>query len=195
MIFAGKAANRKGIPVVLDPVGAGATRFRSDTVKRIMNEVAISVLRGNASEIFSLSAADVKTRGVDSSLGLSPEMAASIKTLAQNLNCIIAVSGAEDIITDGRDMFTTANGQPLMTRVTGIGCGLSAVVGAFCAAGDTDLLPATAAAFAVYGLCGDLAVKISPKPGGFFPAFVDALYGIRDEDIQAGLRVTSLVEG
>lgn len=189
MILAGKAANRKGIPVILDPVGSGATRFRTDTVRRIMIEVAVSVLRGNASEIFSLSDTNIKTRGVDSSLDLDPEMADAIRTLARKMNCIIGVSGAADIITDGRDTITTANGQPVMTRVTGIGCGLSAVVGAFCAVGGKDLLPATAAAFGVYGLCGDLAANISPKPGSFFPAFLDALYGIRGEDIEAGLRV------
>jgi len=189
MILAGKAANRKGIPVVLDPVGSGATKFRTDTVRRIMNEMAVSVLRGNASEIFSLSDTDVKTRGVDSSLGLNPEMADSIQTLAQDLSCIIAVSGPEDMIIDGRDIIKVANGQPLMTRVTGIGCGLSAVVGAFCAASGEDLLAATAAAFGVYGLCGDLAIKISDKPGSFFTAFLDTLYGLEPEDIHAGLRV------
>lgn len=194
MILAGKTANRKGIPVILDPVGSGATKFRTDTVRRIISEVAISVLRGNASEIFSLADTGVKTRGVDSSLGLNPEMANAIQTLARDLNCIIAVSGAEDIITNGRDMFTVANGQPVMTRVTGIGCGLTAVVGAFCAVGGNDLLTATATAFGVYGLCGDLAINISPKPGSFFTAFVDALYDIRAEDIQAGLRVAEVSE-
>ena len=193
MILAAKTANGKNIPVILDPVGSGATSLRTRAVKKIMKEVNISVLRGNASEIFSLAADDVHTRGVDSSLNISDEIIDSARHLATELNCIIAISGAEDIITSGQKTFRVKNGQPLMTRVTGIGCGLSAIVGAFCAVcDDQDLLFATAAAFGFYGLCGDLAIKISDKPGSFFTAFVDALYDVRDGDIQQGLKV---VEG
>jgi len=197
MILAAKTANGKNIPVILDPVGSGATSLRTRAVKKIMKEVNISVLRGNASEIFSLASSetgtDVKTRGVDSSLNVSDEIIDAARHLAAELNCIIAISDAEDIITSGQKTFRVKNGQPLMTRVTGIGCGLSAIVGAFCAVcDDQDLLFATAAAFGFYGLCGDLAIKISDKPGSFFTAFVDALYDVRDGDIQQGLKV---VEG
>ncbi|MFZ2630325.1 MAG: hydroxyethylthiazole kinase [Desulfosalsimonadaceae bacterium] len=190
MILAGKAANRKGIPVVLDPVGAGATKFRTDTVKRIMNEVNISVLRGNASEIFSLAWADIRTRGVDASLAVIPDMVHDAKALAEKLGCILAVSGPEDLVTDGRQTFRITNGHPLMTKVTGIGCGLSAVTGAFCAVANGDLVSATAASLGYYGLCGDLAARISRKPGGFAAAFVDTLYSITPNDIESSLRVS-----
>ena len=149
MICAAKSANAKGIPVILDPVGSGATSLRTRAVKKIMNEAKISVLRGNASEIFSLASDDVRTRGVDSSLSVTAEIIDAAQKLATDMNCIIAMSGAEDIITDGRKIFRIANGQPLMTKVTGIGCGLSAVTGAFCAVADGDLLAATAAGIRV----------------------------------------------
>ncbi len=189
MILAGKAANRKGIPVVLDPVGAGATKFRTDTVKHIMDEVDISVLRGNASEIFSLAWADIRTRGVDTSLAVTPDMIHDAKKLAVKLGCILAVSGPEDLVTDGRQVFQIANGHPLMTKVTGIGCGLSAVTGAFCARADGDLVSATAASLGYYGLCGDLAARVSRKPGGFFTAFLDTLYALSSQDIEGSLNV------
>lgn len=95
MIVAGKAANRQGVPVVLDPVGAGAARLRTDAVKAIMNECAITVLRGNASEIFSLQSAGIKTKGVDSSLELADEMVEAAQQMSKEMNCVVAISGAE----------------------------------------------------------------------------------------------------
>jgi hydroxyethylthiazole kinase len=192
MICAAKAANAKGIPVILDPVGSGATSLRTQAVKKIMNEAEISVLRGNASEIFSLASADVRTRGVDSSLSVTAEIIDAAQKLATDMDCIIAMSGAEDIITDGKQIFQVSNGQPLMTKVTGIGCGLSAVTCAFCAVADGNLLAATAAAFGFYGLCGDLAIKISEKPGSFFVAFIDTLYSMNPKNINEMLRIKSL---
>ncbi len=189
MILAAKTANSKGIPVILDPVGSGATSIRTRAVKKIMKDTKISVLRGNASEIFSLASADVRTRGVDSSLSLTDGIIDAARKMASEMNCIIGISGAEDIITDGRQIFRVANGQPLMTKVTGIGCGLSAVTGAFCAVSDGDLLAATAAAFGFYGLCGDMAIQISDKPGSFFVSFIDTLYSIQPKDIDAFLKV------
>lgn len=191
MICAAKTANNKGIPVILDPVGSGATSLRTRSVRRIMDVAQISVLRGNASEIFSLASDNVRTRGVDSSLSVSEEIIDAAQKLAAEMNCIIAISGAVDIITDGRKIFKVINGQPIMTKVTGIGCGLSAVTGAFCAVSQGELLPATAAACAVYGLCGDLAVQISDKPGSFAVAFVDTLYSISKKEIDALLKIDS----
>ncbi len=189
MIYAAKTANAKGIPVILDPVGSGATSLRTQAVKKIMNSAKISVLRGNASEIFSLASADVRTRGVDSSLSVTAEIIDAAQQLATEMNCIIAMSGAEDIITDGKQIYKVANGQPIMTKVTGIGCGLSAVTGAFCAVADGNLLAATAAAFGFYGLCGDLSIKASDKPGSFFVAFLDTLYSINSTDMDEFLKV------
>ena len=140
MVLAAKAANQRGIPVVLDPVGAGATYYRTRTVKRILSEVNISVIRGNASEVLSLADDDVKTKGVDSSLALSDAIVDVAGVLARQHGCTVAISGENDLITDGHRMLRVANGVPLMTRVTGLGCGLSAVAGAFCAVARDDLL-------------------------------------------------------
>lgn len=192
MICAGKAANKKGIPVVLDPVGSGATSLRTDSVKRIMSEIEISVLRGNASEVFSLSSSDVKTRGVDSSLSISDEIIESGKKLALEKKCIIAISGVEDYITDGSRVFCVKNGHPIMTKVTGTGCGLTSVIAAFCAVSGTDKIEATAAAFGFYGLCAELAAEISEKPGSFSVAFLDTIYSAGEKEIERLLKAGTI---
>ncbi len=189
MIWAARAANLKSIPVILDPVGAGATKLRTEAAKRIIGECAVAVLRGNASEIFSLRSADIKTKGVDSSLHFGDEMVDAAREISADMHCVIAISGEEDCITDGKRVFRVGNGHPLMTKVTGMGCGLSAVTGAFCAVGKEDLAKATAAAFGFYGLCGDLAVKVSDKPASFSVAFVDKLYSVGGAEIDSLLNV------
>jgi hydroxyethylthiazole kinase len=190
MICAGLAANEKGIPVVLDPVGAGATQFRTHAVEKIMSACRVSVVRGNVSEVLSLGSVDVQTRGVESSLGLSDAVAADLKALACAKNCIMAVSGKEDCITDGDRVFRVANGHELMTRVTGTGCGLSAVTAAFCAVAPDRLLEAAVAAFAFYGRCGELAAAAFDKPGSFYTAFLDCLYSAGEAEITRGLKIT-----
>lgn len=189
MILAAKTANKVGIPVILDPVGAGATRLRTDAIREIMASASISVLRGNYSEVLSLGSDDIKTKGVDSSLSMSDQTADAARQMAIDNKCVIAISGAEDCVTDGARTFRVSNGQPIMTRVTGTGCGLSAVTGAFCAVADDDLALATAAAFGFYGLCGDLAVQTSDKPGSFPAAFIDCLYSTGKEEIVGRLKI------
>jgi hydroxyethylthiazole kinase len=189
MLLAAKAANQRGIPVILDPVGAGATGYRTRTVKHILGEAKISVIRGNASEVLSLAVDDVKTKGVDSSLSLSDEIVDAAGAIARQHGCIVAISGENDLITDGGRLLRVANGVPLMTRVTGLGCGLSAVAGAFCAVDHDDLLAATAAAFGFYGLCGELALGVSDRPGSFYVAFLDSLYSAGRTEIHEHLRI------
>lgn len=190
MVLAARAANDRGIPVILDPVGAGATAYRSASVKHILGQADISVIRGNASEVLSMADAAVKTKGVDSSLSLAAGMVDAAGAIARQHGCIVAVSGEKDLITDGQGVLRVDNGVPLMTRVTGLGCGLSASVGAFCAVADPDdRLAATAAAFGYYGLCGELAFAVSQRPGSFFVAFIDALYGAGRAEIRERLRI------
>ena len=189
MICAAKTANSVGIPVILDPVGAGTTRLRTKAVENILENCSISVLRGNCSEILSLGSADIKTKGVDTSLSLSDETVDAAKRLAIDKKCVIAISGEEDCITDGDKVFRVNNGQPIMTRVTGSGCGLTAVTAAFCAVADDNLTLATAAAFGYYGLCGDLAVETSDKPGSFEVCFVDQLDSAGNEEIRKHLKI------
>jgi hydroxyethylthiazole kinase len=189
MLLAARAANRRGIPVILDPVGAGATPYRTGAALKILEEADIAVIRGNASEVFALTDADVRTRGVDSSLAVSDEIAEAAGAIARQRESIVAISGETDFITDGRRLLRVANGTPLMTRVTGLGCGLSAVVGAFCAVADADRLAATAAAFGLYGLCGELALEVSARPGSFFVAFVDSLSAVDADAVRNRLKI------
>ncbi len=190
MITAARAANKRGIPIILDPVGAGATALRTEAVRKIMEAAAISVLRGNASEVLSLGSENVTTKGVDASVGVTDEVVAAAGQIALEKKCIVAISGEQDCITDGKRMFRVSNGHPLMTKVTGIGCGLSAVCGAFCAVSGGALLEATAAALGYYGLCGDLAARISDKPGSFAIAFIDSLYCTGADQIQTLLKIS-----
>ena len=188
MQMAARAANERGIPVILDPVGAGATAYRSQAVETILRQASISVIRGNASEVLSLAMADVTTKGVDSSLAMTDALVDAARQIARQYGCIVAISGEKDLVTDGDRVVRVANGTPLMTRVTGLGCGLSAVAGAFCAVADGDLLEAVAAAFGYYGLCAELALTISDRPGSFLTGFVDALYAAGADDIRTYLK-------
>ena len=189
MILATRAANAKGIPVILDPVGAGATDYRTRTARRILDDNDIAVIRGNASEILALTDTAARTKGVDSSVTLSDAMGDAADEIARRHGCIVAVSGERDLITDGSNRYRVANGVALMTRVTGLGCGLSAVAGAFCAVAGVDRLAAVASAFGYYGMCGELAHRVSDRPGSFFVAFIDALYTAGDAEIQSRLRI------
>jgi hydroxyethylthiazole kinase len=183
MLAAGHAANAKGIPVILDPVGSGATTFRTSSVKRILDECRVSVLRGNASEVFSLLGPGARTKGVDSLLSFTDSHVETTRQMAKDLGCIVAVSGETDCITDGERVFLVKNGHPLMTRVTGIGCGLSAVTAAFCAVSEADMTASVASAFGFYGICGEIAAKTANKPGSFEVAFIDALFSAGEREI------------
>lgn len=130
MILAGQAANRTGVPVVLDPVGAGATAYRRQVVQQILDKVNVSAIRGNVSEIAFLAGVKWESKGVDASQG-DGNIAEIALTAAQKYQCIIAVSGEIDYISDGKQVAKIANGTPLFPKVTGSGCLLGAVVGAF----------------------------------------------------------------
>lgn len=140
MILAGKAANKKGIPVIFDPVGCGATSFRNRMAEELLKQVHMAVIRGNVSEIQSLAGKDAQTKGVDAGTtsGLD-EAAATAKALALREKCIVIISGAKDIITDGNTTILITNGCPEMAQITGSGCMCTTVVGTFCAACSENL--------------------------------------------------------
>jgi len=182
MIKAGKMANEKSIPVVLDPVGAGATPLRTEKAKEILQEVKITVLRGNASEINALVESGGKTRGVDS-IHLADEVLTRALSLIDKYHFVVAISGETDIITDGNRTIRIANGSPLMQKVTGTGCGLSATVGAFLGVEKNPLI-ATVSAFGFYNIAGEIAEKKSLGPGSFNVALLDALAKISKEELK-----------
>ncbi len=174
MILAGKRANKLKIPVVLDPVGAGATPLRTSKSLEIIENVELAAIRGNASEIRALGNTGGKTRGVDAIHGVD-EVSDIAKKLAGEHNTIVGVSGKVDLITDGSRVVRVSNGVPMMSVVTGTGCGLSATVGAFIGANEKSI-EAVVSAFAFYGLSGEKAAQSSNGPGSFEIAFRDALF-------------------
>lgn len=165
MLLAQKQANARGIPVVLDPVGAGATAYRNRTLTELMAAGGLTVMRGNASEIMSVSGLAAATRGVDSAVGSDAAVAAA-QNLAAAINGVVCVSGADDHVVDHQGRWLTlSNGHPWMTRITGVGCSASAMVGAF-AAVQPDPWRATAAAMAYLGVVGEWATEQVIQAGG-----------------------------
>ncbi|WP_093049433.1 hydroxyethylthiazole kinase [Salipaludibacillus aurantiacus] len=184
MLLAGKAANKAGTPVILDPVGVGATPFRTRTAKQLLSELDISIVRGNAGEIANLSENEVEMRGVDSTANLENK-AETAKHTAETWNCVVALTGETDIVTDGTQTYTLTNGHPLQSKVTGAGCLLSAVTGAFAAVHDSPL-EAAAAAVSFYGIAAEVAASKEENmgPGHFQIHFLDALHQVTSEQIE-----------
>lgn len=187
MIKAGRKATALGTPIILDPVGSGATALRTNSAKKIIEAAAISVIRGNASEILSLRHENSRTKGVDSVHSVD-DAAATAKTLAQELNTTLAITGAVDLVTDGRRVVRISNGHPLMGYVTGTGCTATAAIGAFLAV-DHDPVSATATALAFFGLAGESAAEKASAPGSFMIQMLDALYTITPEKLREGCKI------
>ncbi|MBO0996097.1 hydroxyethylthiazole kinase [Bacillus sp. SD088] len=175
MILAGKSANQNGVPVVLDPVGAGATGFRKEMVFRILNEVNISLIRCNAGELATIAGIEWHARGVDAGEGES-DFRMLAKETAQRFDCTVAVTGAVDIMSDGKKVSEIAGGHSLMTKITGTGCLLSAVVGAFLAVSAGKHFDAAFEALHFYKKAGEKAAQKSQQPGHFAVHFLDELY-------------------
>jgi hydroxyethylthiazole kinase len=176
MLLSGKEAKRRNLPVVLDPVGCGATRFRTDTAHRLIQEIQPTVIRGNASEIRALVIAGSGSKGVDS-LHTPDEVLNDAVALSLSVGCVVSVSGPVDLIVEGNTVLRVANGTPMMTRVTGMGCTASALTGAFLAV-NQSALQAARNAMAVMGIAGEMAGQQATGPGSFQVAFLDALYGM-----------------
>lgn len=189
MLAAAAAAREACVPVVFDPVAAGATPWRREVAGRMLDAGPITVIRGNASEILALAGADAASRGVDS-LHRSLDAVDVAATLAARRGCVVCVSGEIDVVTDGRIQVTLAGGHALMPRVTGLGCTATSLVGAFLAVNE-DALAATVHAMAVMSAAGGLAAAGAAGPGSFFVRFLDILYTLTEADIEAGARVLS----
>lgn len=182
MHMAGRVANRSNIPIVLDPVGSGATGFRTATARTLIEALRPSVIRGNASEIRSLIRSVSGTKGVDSQA--SPdEVLDDAQALALAADCVVSVSGAVDLIVASDRILRVTNGHPMMTRVTGMGCTASAVTGAFLAVNPSPV-QAAVHAMALMGMAGEMAGERSSGPGSFQMNFLDALYNISQSDIE-----------
>jgi len=187
MKLAGAAARARGIPVVLDPVGAGATPYRTETATALLELAAPRILRGNASEVMAVAGASIRSHGVDSSAG-SDEAEAGAGELARSAGLVASVSGGVDIITDGTRTVRILNDTPLMARITGMGCTASAISGAF-AGVNPDPFEAAVHAMAIMGVAGEIAAEGAQGPGSFLPRFHDALAALDGAQIKARLRL------
>lgn len=175
MLKAMRRAKSKGIPVVLDPVGVGATRFRSEVADLLLNEHP-DIIRGNASEILALAKADIKTKGVDSKHASETAVDAA-RLISVQRGCIVCVSGATDYIIRQSETSSVDNGHPLMAHVTGMGCAATALIGAF-AATSPSLEIATQAAMITIGVAGEISAEEAQGPGSFQSIFLDTLYNL-----------------
>ncbi len=187
MLIAGRRANALGIPIVLDPVGVGATRYRTRTAERLIEALQLAVIRGNAGEIGVLAGAGGEVRGVDSVSG-GADPARSAAALARRTHAVVALTGATDIVTDGARTLTVANGHPLLAEITGTGCMATTVVAAFVAI-EQDPVLAGAAALAAFGLAGEQAAAVAQGPGTFKVHLLDALANLGPDDLAAGARI------
>ena len=197
MLLAGHTAHRLGRPVVLDPVGAGASHLRTETALRLLREVKPTVIRGNISEMRTLAVGSGTTKGVDADAAdkITEETldwaVAFAKSFAARTGAVIAVTGAIDIVADSQRAFCIRNGHPMMSAVTGTGCQLSALTAAFCAANPDKLLEAAAAAVCAMGLAGEVAHSRLTKRDGsatYRNYIIDAIYNMTPEQLEEGAR-------
>ena len=187
MLMAGRRANQRGIPIVLDPVGAGATEFRTDSAQRLLRELSISIVRGNSAELAVLAGLNARISGVEA-IDASQDAAAIALAFTRRHGCVAALTGAVDIVTDGKRVLRITNGHPMMGKVTGTGCMATAVVAA-CAAVEGDLTIAVAAALAGYGFAGEIAAERAQGPGTFQMHLFDALAGLTECALRTGARI------
>jgi hydroxyethylthiazole kinase len=208
MLLAGRAARAHNIPIVLDPVGAGATRLRTETALRLLRELKIAVVRGNAGEIASLSAvsgggrdADVelapiassqlpRVKGVES-VGDAGDPLVLARSAAGRFASVVAITGARDVLTDGERALGVDNGHRWLTTITGTGCMATTAIAAFCAV-EPDPLIAAAGGLACLGLAAERAAQCAHGPASFKVALLDAVYHLTADDLAERARIVEL---
>ncbi len=197
MFIAGKRANELNHPVVLDPVGAGASRLRTDTALRLLKEVKFTVIRGNISEVKTLASGSGTTKGVDADVADKVteenlnDVIAFVKAFAERTGAVIAVTGATDIVADSKKAYCIRNGHPMMSSITGTGCQLSAMTAAFVTANPDHPLEAAAAAVSAMGFAGEVAHSRLTKMEGnstYRNYIIDAIYNMTPEMLERGAK-------
>ncbi|HZS23976.1 MAG TPA: hydroxyethylthiazole kinase [Gaiellaceae bacterium] len=188
MLLAGERATARGIPIVLDPVGAGATAYRTETARRLLERLDVTVLRGNAGELATLVGAEAEVRGVES-IGASLEPAELARAAARQLGVVASVTGPVDHVSDGERVLAIANGDALLATVTGTGCMSSAITGCFLAAKPQEPLAAAAEALAAFGVAAEDAARSAHGPGTFHAHLYDALYALDPDTLDTRTRI------
>ena len=186
MLLAGRAA--KG-PIVLDPVGVGATRYRTETAKRLLAELDVTVVRGNAAEIATLAGHAAEIRGVES-ISTASTTSEVVRDAARALGTIVSVTGPTDHVSDGERVVAVSNGHELMGTVSGTGCLSTAVTGSFLAAKPKEPLEAAAEALAAFGVAGEDAARDAHGPGTFHAGLYDALYNLDPDTLDGRAKVS-----
>jgi hydroxyethylthiazole kinase len=191
MLLAGAAASARSIPVVLDPVGVGATEYRTATARLILERVGVTVLRGNAGEIATLVGAHAEVRGVES-IATGMEPAELARTAARSLGIVASVTGPVDYVSDGERVLAVANGDALLATVTGTGCMSSALTGCFLAVKPGEPLEAAAEALAAFGVAAEDAARGAEGPGTFHARLYDGLYALDPDTLDERVRIQEL---
>jgi hydroxyethylthiazole kinase len=190
MLMAGVRANQINVPIIFDPVGAGATSFRNEAAEAITSNLHLAVIRGNSGESGALAGAGGLVKGVESVEGVSdPQKVAA--DLAQMEETVIAISGKRDILSDGHRSLGVDNGHVMLKTITGTGCMATTAIAIFCAV-ESDYLTAASAALAVYGLAAEKAAKVAKGPGTFRSALLDAVYNLTPEEVEKGVKIVDL---
>jgi hydroxyethylthiazole kinase len=193
MIIAGQRANQLGIPIVLDPVGAGATPLRTESSLRLLKELKIAIVRGNSGEIGALTGLGGVVKGVESVVEVEDPITVA-KTLAQKYGVTVAITGARDIISDGERVMAVDNGHPMLKTITGTGCMATTMIAAFAAA-EGDYLLAATGGLVSFGLAAEIAALQAKGPGSFKVALFDALYNLSREQLLDGAKAIFLEGG
>ena len=188
MLLAGGAANERGVPVVLDPVGAGATSYRTATAKRLLDELDVAVLRGNPGEVATLVGVEAEVRGVES-IGVGSDAAELAREAARTLGLVASVTGAVDHVSDGDRTVAVANGHELLAAITGTGCMSTVITGCFLAA-KADPLEAAVEALVAFGVAGEDAAVEARGPGTFHAGLYDALAALDPATLTGRARVS-----
>ena len=182
MILAGRKANAVNTPIVFDPVGVGATKYRTETAQNILSELRITIVRGNAAEVATLAGEDAAVKGVESD-GTQADIEAVSKELAEKLECVVAITGPEDTVSDGTNVGIVRNGDAMMGRVTGTGC-MSTTIAAGFACVEKDYFQSVIGSLVCFGLAGQGAArKASNRPGAFHALIYDELAQLTQKDI------------
>ena len=188
MLLAGAAANRADVPIVLDPVGAGATEYRTETARRLLDALQIAVVRGNAAEVATLAGREAEIRGVEA-IGASGSPAGLARDAARELGCVAAVTGPVDHVSDGDRSYAIANGHELLGAVSGTGCMATSVTGSFLAVRREAPLEAAAEALVAFGVAGEDAALEAKGPGTFHATLYDALYNLDPDTLDSRAKV------
>jgi hydroxyethylthiazole kinase len=190
MLIAGHKANELGIPIVMDPVGAGATKYRTEVASRLIQELQIAIVKGNPGEIGTVAGSGGVVRGVDSE-GIKGDPVQVCRSLADAAGVTVIMSGPSDIVTDGERTVLVDNGHELMGKISGTGCMASSLVGAFAAIADDHTLTSVAA-LASFGIAGERAAKRTSGPYAFKAALLDEVASLSPQTVTQEAKIRTL---